>query len=84
MVHGHDGSRQDLTEQLTPQLRLSTKRSVSSSVIRRPPFKCVSAAGHLASSASPVHVEEFTTWFVLAFVGVRTKVIALGLEQVRG
>lgn len=44
----------------------------------------VSGRCGVAAAAGPVGVEEFTAWFVGAFVGVRAEVIALGLQQVGG
>lgn len=43
----------------------------------------VSAAGGGAATAGPVRMEELAARLVHAFAGVRVKVIALRLDQVR-
>src|SRR5690554_519598 len=44
----------------------------------------IGGGGSSSTSSGPVGVEELTTRFVDALIGMRTKVIALGLQQVGG
>lgn len=48
-------------------------------------FLCLNHVGGgsgVTTLSGPVGVEKLTPWFVYAFVGMRTKVVALGLQQV--
>src|SRR2546422_11355397 len=42
----------------------------------------IAARGNVTPAASPIGMEEFSTRFIEAFVSMRAKIIALGLQQV--
>ena len=46
--------------------------------------RIVRTRSYIAASAGPIGVEELAARLVYAFVGVGTKVVSLGLEQVGG
>lgn len=62
---------------------MTDRRKIGSQQLKpRLKLRIIRASRYIATGTGPIRMEEFAAWFVNTFIGVGTKVVALGLQQV--